>query len=267
MGFGPEEMKIPDKFEMPVSSFSEYGGHASICIRYDSKTSDRYYKPGDISPPGNNIAYLQVGVPSYRISQMMRTGGNIIDAYGIVNVISPSGFPMRGIVGINPDPRMFIALNCKNVQETREFYEQLGFIEQVSKYISIEIKIIVVFGKTFSSNHSFILFFYCVNQEYPYCRPGKGTGQFEPPQPKKSVYLAPSKYSMGVLLLQAEKKLKTIQLNPVFRSMNIVYTPSEGTVVDSSEPLKISDPSGVGITFQSYKIFEKEELSTRVVGN
>ena len=159
MGFGPEEMKIPDKFEMPVSSFSEYGGHASICIRYDSKTSDRYYKPGDISPPGNNIAYLQVGVPSYRISQMMRTGGNIIDAYGIVNVISPSGFPMRGIVGINPDPIMFIALNCKNVQETREFYEQLGFIEQVSKYISIEIKIIVVFGKTFSSNHSFILFF------------------------------------------------------------------------------------------------------------
>ena len=72
---------------------------------------------------------------------------------------------------------------------------------------------------------------------------------------------------MGVLLLQADKKLKTIQLNPVFRSMNIVYTPSEGTVVDSSEPLKISDPSGVGITFQSYKIFEKEELSTRVVGN
>lgn len=124
-------MKIPDAFEMPVSSFSQYGGHASICIRYDSQTIDLYYKKGDSSPPGNNIAYLQVGVPEYRISQMAKNGGNILDAYGIVNVISPSGLPMRGIIGISPDPMMFVALNCQNLKESREFYEQLGFVEQV----------------------------------------------------------------------------------------------------------------------------------------
>ena len=30
-----------------------------------------------------------VGVPSYRVSQMVSNGGNILDAYGFVNVVSP----------------------------------------------------------------------------------------------------------------------------------------------------------------------------------
>ena len=41
-----------------MSSFSEYGGHASINIRYDSKTTDVLYRKGD-DAPGNNIAFLQ----------------------------------------------------------------------------------------------------------------------------------------------------------------------------------------------------------------
>lgn len=232
MGFGPEEMKIPTTFELPVSSFNQYGGHASICIRYDTQTSNVYYKKGDTNPPGSNIAYVQMGVPSYRISQMVNYGGFVIDAYGLVNVISPSGIPMRGIIGISPDPIMFVALNCQNVKESRVFYEQLGFVEQ----------------------------------EYPYCRPNKGMGQFEPPQPKNSVYLAPSKNSIGVLLLQSkDKKKKNVVPNPAFRSMNIVYTPSEGTVVSSNEVLKVLDPNGTGITFQSYNDFEKEEELTRIM--
>jgi hypothetical protein len=59
------------------------------------------------------------------------TGGQINDAYGFVNVISPCGLPMRGIVGISPDPIMFVAINCANVQQSKAFYEQLGFVEQV----------------------------------------------------------------------------------------------------------------------------------------
>jgi hypothetical protein len=131
LGFGPEEMRIPENFEIPVSSFSRYGGHASICVRYDSQIADLYYKKGD-DAPGDNIAFLQVGVPEYRISQMVKNGGNVLDAYGVVNVVSPSGIPMRGIIGISPDPMMFVALNCENVKQSREFYEQLGFAEQVS---------------------------------------------------------------------------------------------------------------------------------------
>jgi hypothetical protein len=62
---------------------------------------------------------------------MVAAGGNIIDAYGLVNVIAPCGLPMRGIVGISPDPIMFVAINCKKVKESVAYYQQLGFVEQV----------------------------------------------------------------------------------------------------------------------------------------
>jgi len=230
MAFGPEQMSIPDDWETGVSSFSKYGGHASIHIRYDSQGTEVYYQTGN-EAPGDNIAYLQLGVPTYRISKMVSNGGNILNAYGLVDVVSPSGLPIKAIVGISPDPIMLVALNCQNVKKSREFYEQLGFAEQ----------------------------------EYPYCRPNQGQGQFEPPQPKNSVYLAPSKNSMGVLLLQAEKKGKRMKPNPAVRSLNIVYEPPEGTVVDdNADLLKVTDPSAVPITFEPMELFEKQEVRTRI---
>ncbi len=150
-------LSIPEDFELPVSSFGMYGGHASIHIRYDSRAPSLLYRQGD-DAPGDNIAYLQgkescskhqanlygtqflilkptVGVPGYRISQMVAAGGNILDAYGLVNVISPCGLPMRGIVGISPDPIMFVAINCASVKESVAFYQRLGFAEQVRYHI------------------------------------------------------------------------------------------------------------------------------------
>jgi hypothetical protein len=62
---------------------------------------------------------------------MVAAGGDILDAYGLVNVVAPSGLPMRGIVGISPDPIMFVAINCESVKESALFYEKLGFAEQV----------------------------------------------------------------------------------------------------------------------------------------
>lgn len=231
MGFGPEQVSIPSDFEIPVSSFARYGGHASICIVYDPSLTTALYRVGSETPPGNNIAYLQVGVPTYRISQMVKNGGKVLDAYGIVNVVSPSGLPMRGIVGIAPDPIMFVAINCDNVKQSKEFYEKLGFSEQ----------------------------------EYPYCRPNKGMGQFEPPQPPKSIYMAPSKNCMGVLLLPSKKKVTP---NPVVDTLNLVYTPSEETTTNASTDgedafVPIPDPSGLPIRFQSVKTFEAEEKLTR----
>ena len=157
---------------------------------------------------------------------MTKNGANVLDAYGYINVVSPSGLPMRGIVGISPDPMMFVALNCANVEESRAYYQQLGFAEQ----------------------------------EYPFARPSKGTGQFEPPQPPKSVYMAPSPNCMGVLLLQSKKK--KITPNPVVQSLNIVYTPSEQG--DSSEEMVVTDPSGVSIAFQPVNVFEAQERSFRI---
>ena len=225
LGFGPEQLSVPPDFKIPVSSFAQYGGHASIHLVYDAKMSAPLYRTGD-SAPGDNIVYLQVGVPAYRVSQMVANGGNVLDAYGIVNVVSPSGLPLRGIVGISPDPIMFVAINCANVEASKSFYQQLGFVEQ----------------------------------EYPYARPSKGTGQFEPPQPPKSVYMAPSKNSMGVLLLQSKKK--KITQNPVLESLKIVYNPTGDSDAQERVPT-VFDPSGVPISFQPVSEFEAEEKVTR----
>jgi hypothetical protein len=227
LGFGPEQLSVPNDFTLPVSSFYEYGGHASIHLVYDSTDTVVYYNMGDAAP-GDNIAFVQFGVPAYRISQMAKNGGNIIDAYGIVNVVSPSGLPMRGIVGIAPDPIMMVAINCVDVKQSQAFYEQLGLVPQ----------------------------------EYPFCRPSKGTGVFEPPQPKGSVYLAPTANGLGVLLLQSKKK-KQVKANPAVVGLNLVY--AEGAFGSDSLPVSTAgmDPSGVGLRFQSVAEFASEESQTR----
>jgi len=225
LGYGPEQLSIPDDFQIPVSSFGEYGGHASINVRYDPSSTSALYRQGD-DAPGDNIAYLQVGVPGYRISQMVANGGKIIDAYGLVNVVSPSGLPIRGIVGISPDPIMFVAINCKDVKESRAFYEQLGFVEQ----------------------------------EVPYSRPSKGTTIFEPAPPKGSCYMSPSPNCMGVLLLPTKQR-KAITPNPVLESLNVVYKPS--SEASSENDLTLKDPSGVSIAFQSVTDFSAIEKITR----
>ena len=297
LGYGPEELSIPTNFILPISSFATYGGHSSLHIRYIPSTSlsSSYSTSSDSASattttattapisssssmlytrtpnseynnepaPGNNIAYIQLGVPTYRISQMVRYGGNVIDAYGYVNVICPAGVPIRAIVGIKSiDPIMLVAINCVNITQSTEFYtsnKQLGF--------SIS------------------------NEDYPYARPNFGQGQFEPPQPKGSVYLSPCKsttstsctyYGMGILLLPKEEK-KTKSLfgvaygkslsftdnnvnlipNPVVKSLNIVYAAStemedSSSSSSSSNMSPITDPSFVPLTFISQDVFTRE---------
>mmetsp|Transcript_14670 Transcript_14670/g.31301 ORF Transcript_14670/g.31301 Transcript_14670/m.31301 type:complete len:408 (-) Transcript_14670:188-1411(-) len=242
LGFGPETLSIPPTFELPVSSFSQYGGHAAIHVRYDPKSTAILYKPssGEFNnepAPGDNVAYLQIGVAQYRISQMVKNGGNVLDAYGWVNVVSPAGLPIRAIVGVSPDPMMFLAVNCADVKKSEEFYAKLGF----------------------------------VRQEYPYCRLNQGQGQFEPPQPDKSVYVAPSANSMGILLLKNEKRgrSKTVAPNPVLRSLNVVYAPPEGGDAgdgDSTSSLdpQVVDPSSIPISFISQDYLETEIKTTAI---
>ena len=244
LGFGPETLSIPESFTFPVSSFSQYGGHASIHIRYDPKSTKLLYKrsSGEYNnepAPGDSIAYLQLGVPQYRISQMVKYGGNILDAYGWVNAVCPAGLPIRAIVGIRPDPIMFLAINCADVSQSEEFYSKLGF----------------------------------VRQEYPYARLNSGQGQFEPPQPAKSVYLAPSPNSMGVLLLQNKNRKKSVIPNPVLRSMNVVYAPPPGEETSTTDnnnntPVNIEpqimDPSSIPVSFIPQDYLEKEIKLTKV---
>ena len=225
LGFGPEQANIPSDFVLPVSSFAKYGGHASIEIRFDAKSTTSFYD--GTSMGGNNIAYLQVGVPSYRISQMVAHGGNVIDAYGLVNIISPAGLPIRAIVGISPDPIMFLAIYSSDVKQSKAFYEAIGMMEQ----------------------------------EYPYARPNKGMGQFEPPMPKNSIYLSHSANSMGVLILPTEKKKQKVSANPAFQCMRIVYNPSDPLDEANTKSIETIDPSSVNISFIPYSRFEKEEAA------
>ena len=60
----------------------------------DSDNDSGAPAPGN-SNSNSNIAYLQLGVPEYRVSQMVKNGGNVYNGYGIVEVISPSGLPVR----------------------------------------------------------------------------------------------------------------------------------------------------------------------------
>jgi hypothetical protein len=76
--------------------------------------------------------------------------------------------------------------------------------------------------------------------------------------PKNAVYMAPSPNCMGVLLQQSKKKKVTP--NPVFESLNVVYTPSDGIDGDDSS---VADLSGVPIRFQSAGKFAAEEKLTR----
>ncbi|KAL7537112.1 hypothetical protein ACHAWF_005666 [Thalassiosira exigua] len=253
LGFGPETLSIPSDFELPVSSLARYGGHASLHLRYDPSGTTALYKrsSGEFNTepaPGDNIAYLQLGVPQYRISQMTKHGGNVLDAYGWVNVVSPAGLPVRAIVGIRADPMMFLAIRCADVAKSEEFYGKLGF----------------------------------VRQEYPYARLNQGQGQFEPPQPPGSVYVAPSLDSMGVLLLPTDKrgfgrkKGADVSPNPVLRSVNVVYAPSGGDDGSgggggegggTSASPRLADPSRVPISFVPQDDLEKEIRATAIPGS
>jgi hypothetical protein len=218
-------------------SYEMYGGHASIHLRYDSSDLNPTYKFGEDTSK-QSVAYLQVGAPTYRISQMIKNGGNILDAYGYVTVISPCGLPIRGIIGIRSDPMMMVAINCNNLDESVAFYKSLGFVEV----------------------------------PYPYARPSNGKGQFEPPQEPKSVYLSFSPNSMGLLLLPTKNKKKgPIQPNRSIRSLSIVYDPTEynAALSDESENKNndlegrnLIDPSGVPVSFLSVSDFEQEQKMT-----
>ena len=66
MGFGPEQLSIPDNFIYPMS-FATYGGHSSLHIRYNSSSTEPLYFYSKNStnittvtrPLNDNIAFLQ----------------------------------------------------------------------------------------------------------------------------------------------------------------------------------------------------------------
>lgn len=153
-------------------------------------------------------------------------------------------------MGIRPDPMMLVAVNCENVKTSKDFYEKLGFVEQVSWCRGEFFE--------FSEGRQTDVLSYCP-QPYPFARPANGAGPFEPAQPKGSAYVAPSPNCMGVLLLPSKKK--KVSTNPVFDSLQVVYTPSQSDGDNGDKTL--ADPSDVKVSFRSVASFEAEERKTR----
>lgn len=121
--------------------------------------------------PGNAAAYLQLAVPSLRLSKLAEAGGKIKSAYGWVLVDSPGGLRHQVIVGMRRDPIMMLALNVPDVQKASHFYvNSLGMQEQ----------------------------------PYPLSRIPESI--YEPKQPKGSRFLAFNEDGFGILLLPLPKK-------------------------------------------------------------
>ncbi len=73
---------------------------------------------------------------------------------------------------------------------------------------------------------------------------------------------------MGILLLQNKNRKKAVIPNPVLRSLNVVYAPSDGAEADSGSAAAVSldpvavDPSSVPISFIPVDYLEKEIKAT-----
>lgn len=122
VAYGDVEDSVGKAFVPGVSNYNLYGGHCSITLSCPSKATSM--NPIPDPPPPTNLAYIQLSVPGYRISQVYATGGTMISAYGYMNALAPNGVQVRAIVGDNPGNEIsYVAVraqkgaDCKKVAE------------------------------------------------------------------------------------------------------------------------------------------------------
>ena len=121
VGYGPEQLAVPTDFAPGVTSFQGYGGHFTLQLVEVMDEKDdgvlRFYEPG------TGLAYIQIGLPNYRISKLLEYGGEITSSYGFTEVVAPGGLPLRIILGNSVrDPFMFQALYTTNLAASENFY-------------------------------------------------------------------------------------------------------------------------------------------------
>lgn len=229
VGYGPEQLAVPTDFAPGVTSFQGYGGHFTLQLVEVMDEKDdgvlRFYEPG------TGLAYIQIGLPNYRISKLLEYGGEITSSYGFTEVVAPGGLPLRIILGNSVrDPFMFQALYTTNLAASENFYtREIGMKR-------------------------------C---KYPRARPVEESS-FEPPQPKGSVFLSYSEDSFGVLLLSRDKKDASkgpIRAGSVYGGLVIATDGAGGGVGGAGAagdgaageaatlPRPLVDPDGFGVSF------------------
>lgn len=117
VGFGPQTLGAEDgaKFALELVEVAPQS-----VVNYAAETSV--------------VQYVQLGISVFRLSQVMRFGGEIESAYGWTELRAPGGLPLRvKIDETRRDPFEFVALRTGDVKAAGRYYEGLGMTKVSEK--------------------------------------------------------------------------------------------------------------------------------------
>ena len=215
IGFGPESLRKDD------------GGKFSLELIESAE-------PSQMGGENAVVQYIQLGMPVFRLSRVMATGGEIKSAYGWTDLVAPGGIPLRVQIDENRrDPFQFVALRCNDLKATIKHYEAHGMavqqVEASRKKISFSI----------NSNSLF-----------------EDTDAFEPEREKGATLMGYDEKldSTGLLLLPSISRAKLAQPNPDFQ-LSVVGSRLSNAPADVS-------PEGLRSVFLAEKDFEASLTQT-----
>ena len=215
IGFGPESLRKDD------------GGKFSLELIESAE-------PSQMGGENAVVQYIQLGMPVFRLSRVMATGGEVKSAYGWTDLVAPGGVPLRVQIDENRrDPFQFVALRCNDLKATIKHYEAHGMavqqVEASRKKISFSI----------NSNSLF-----------------EDTDAFEPEREKGATLMGYDEKldSTGLLLLPSISRAKLAQPNPDFQ-LSVVGSRLSNAPADVS-------PEGLRSVFLAEKDFEASLTQT-----
>ena len=215
IGFGPESLRKDD------------GGKFSLELIESAE-------PSQMGDENAVVQYIQLGMPVFRLSRVMATGGEVKSAYGWTDLVAPGGIPLRVQIDENRrDPFQFVALRCNDLKATIKHYEAHGMavqqVEASRKKISFSI----------NSNSLF-----------------EDIDAFEPEREKGATLMGYDEKldSTGLLLLPSISRAKLAQPNPDFQ-LSVVGSRLSNAPADVS-------PEGLRSVFLAEKDFEASLTQT-----
>jgi len=73
------------------------------------------------------LEYVQLAIPVFRLSKVIESGGDIIEAYGWTDLVAPGGLRLRvRIDETRRDPFEFVALRTSDLRGAVKYYEETG---------------------------------------------------------------------------------------------------------------------------------------------
>ena len=217
IGYGPESLRKDD------------GGKFSLELIESAE-------PSQMGAEDAVVQYIQLGIPVFRLSRVMATGGEIVSAYGWTELVAPGGIPLRVQIDENRrDPFQFVALRCNDLEATKKHYAAHGMavqqVEASRKKISFSI----------NSNSLY-----------------ENTDAFEPEREKQSILMGYDEKldSTGLLLLPPKSRSKLDKPNPNLQ-LSVV-----GSKLSTAPP-EVS-PDGLRSVFVAEKEFETALTQTAI---